>query len=211
VADSQASAELPGPALDGASAPVPDWEPGVLAALYNAAFSSPGSERIGVLVGAPSATSAPSRISAMIPASTAEPPGRAQLDHAAWAYIHSTMARYYGGLDIVGWWVSRPGPDTQLDPVDLEAARVSFARPTQFGFVFDSEHRRVAFYGWRGGGYCRLHEELVPRRLARPHERIAGAGKAAATAFALGVFGGVAGWLLTGRPGLITMSGGGLL
>ena len=135
---------LSGPA-EGASASVPEWDPGVLDALYEAAFSSPGSERIGVLVGAPSVTSAPPRIAAMIPASTAEPPARAQLDHAAWAYIHSTMARYYSGLDIVGWWVSRPGPDTELDPVDLDAARESFGRPTQFGFVFDSE-RSVSPY-----------------------------------------------------------------
>jgi hypothetical protein len=100
----------------------------------------------------------------MISASTARLPRRAQLDHEAWAHVHATMARCYAGLDIVGWWISRPGPSAELDEAELVCAGESFARPSQFGFVFDSRRRRVALYGWRGGRYVRVREGPVPRR-----------------------------------------------
>jgi hypothetical protein len=73
----------------------PDWDPGVLEALYEAAFSEPGAEIVGVLVGLPSRTNTPSRIAAMIPASSVQPPHRAQLGHSEWAYIHQMMARQF--------------------------------------------------------------------------------------------------------------------
>ncbi|MHB8243419.1 MAG: hypothetical protein ACYDHN_15700, partial [Solirubrobacteraceae bacterium] len=180
----------------------PEWEDGVLGALYDAAFSKPGAEIIGVLVGQPTQTNVPPRIAAMIPAGTARPPSRAQLDHPAWAYIHSTMARYYSGFDIVGWWVSRPGPSTTLDRIDLESASEWFARPTQFGFVFDSQHRRAALYGWHSGRYTQIHEGPVPHRLTRPGERLPSVSRAAATAFGVGAALGLAGWIAAGQPSL---------
>jgi hypothetical protein len=186
----------------GTSPPVPQWDEGVLQALYDAAFSKPGFEIVGVLVGYPSPTSMPQRISAMIPASTARAPEHAQLNHQAWAYIHSVMARYYAGLDIVGWWVSRPGPDTELGHAELEAAAESFARPNHFGFVFDSRHRRAALYGWHEGRYACIHEQLVPRRLTRAPARVASPLRPALAAFGLGLGLGIAGWLAAGSPGL---------
>lgn len=180
----------------------PEWDDGVLQALYEAAFSQPGAEIVGVLVGQPSRTSVPPRIAAMIPASTARFPERAQLNHEAWAYIHSTMARYYAGLDIVGWWVSRPGPNAELDLAELMAAGESFARANQFGFVFDSRHRRAALYGWHDGGYVRLQEGPVPRQLIRPRATGARPQRAALTAVGVGLALGVAGWITAGRPGL---------
>lgn len=180
----------------------PEWEEGVLRALYEAAFSQPEAEIVGVLVGQPSRSETPSRIAAMIPASTARLPKRAQLGHEAWAYIHATMARYYAGLDIVGWWISRPGPDADLDRAELEAAGEFFARPSQFGFVFDSRHRRAALYGWQEGRYVRIHEEPVPRRLTRPSARRVSPLRPALTAFGLGAGAGIAGWLAAGSPGL---------
>jgi hypothetical protein len=186
----------------GASPLVPEWDEGVLQALYEAAFSKPNSEIVGVLVGLPSRTSLPQRISAMIPANTALAPEHAQLNHQAWAYIHSTMARYYPGLDIVGWWVSRPGPDTKLGHAELEAAAESFARPNQFGFVFDSQHRRAALYGWHDGRYEHIHEQLVPRRLTRAPARAASPLRPTLMAFGLGLGLGIAGWLAAGSPGL---------
>jgi hypothetical protein len=182
--------------------PAPEWDEGVLQALYEAAFSKPDSEIVGVLVGHPSRTSMPQRISAMIPASTARAPEHAQLNHQAWAYIHSTMARYYAGLNIVGWWVSRPGPDTKLGQAELDAAAESFARPNQFGFVFDSQHRRAALYSWHDGRYVHIHEQLVPRRLTRAPARVASPLRPALTAFGLGLGLGIAGWLAAGSPGL---------
>jgi hypothetical protein len=180
----------------------PEWDEGVLQALYDAAFSKPGSEIVGVLVGQPSHTSVPSRIAAMIPASTARYPDRAQLNHQAWAYIHSTMARYYAGLDIVGWWVSRPGPGTELDQAELLAAGEWFARPNQFGFVFDSQHRQAALYGWDNGRYVRVGTGPVPRRLTRPGRTATSPLRPALMAFGLGVVLGFAGWLAAGNPGL---------
>jgi hypothetical protein len=138
----------------------------------------------------------------MIPASTARFPERAQLNHEAWAYIHSTMARYYAGFDIVGWWVSRPGPDTSLEHSELQAASESFARPNQFGFVFDSRHRQAALYGWQEGRYVCIHEGPVPRRLTRPTARRVNPLRPALTAFGVGAGMGLAGWLASGRPGL---------
>lgn len=186
----------------GAPLPAPEWDEGVLQALYEAAFSKPDSEIVGVLVGRPSRAGMPQRISAMIPASTAPAPEHAQLNHQAWAYIHSTMARYYAGLSIVGWWVSRPGPDTKLGHTELAAAAESFARPNQFGFVFDSRHRRAALYGWHDGRYAFIHEQLVPRRLTRAPTRVASPVRPALTAFGLGLGLGIAGWLAAGSPGL---------
>jgi len=186
----------------GVSPRAPEWDEGVLQALYEAAFSKPDSEIVGVLVGHPSLTSMPQRISAMIPASTAPAPKHAQLNHQAWAYIHSMMARYYTGLDIVGWWVSRPGPDTKLGNAELEAAAESFARPNQFGFVFDSQHRRAALYGWHDGRYVYIHEQLVPRRFTRAPARGANPLRPALTAFGLGLSVGIAAWLAAGSPGL---------
>jgi hypothetical protein len=180
----------------------PEWEEGVLGALYDAAFSQPGAEIVGVLVGQPSRTAIPPRIAAMIPASTARVPERAHLNHEAWAYIHATMARYYSGLDIVGWWISRPGPDASLDNSELEAAGESFARPNQFGFVFDSKHRQAALYGWREGRYVQVREGPVPRRLTRPRVSGISAWRSSLAAFGLGAAMGIAGWLAAGKPGL---------
>jgi hypothetical protein len=180
----------------------PEWNVGVLQALYEAAFSKPGSEIVGVLVGHPSSTTVPPRVAAMIPASTARYPQRAQLNHQAWAYIHSMMGRYYAELEIVGWWVSRPGPGTELDQSELEAAGETFARPNQFGFVFDSRHRQAALYGWQDGRYIRFHEGPVPRGLTRPGAKASSPVRPALTAFGLGVMIGVAAWLAAGNPGL---------
>jgi hypothetical protein len=170
--------------------------------LYEAAFSQPGAEIVGVLVGYPSRTTVPPRIAAMIPASSARFPDRAQLDHDAWSYIHATMARYYANLEIVGWWMSRPGPDAALARAELEAAGESFARANQFGFVFDSRHRRAALYGWHDGRYVRVHEGPVPRRLTRPQAAAASPLRSAISAVGLGAAMGLAGWLAAGKPGL---------
>ncbi len=190
-----------GAALAGIAAN-PDWDEGVLEALYEAAFSQPGAEIIGVLVGLRSQTAAPPRIAAMIPASTARFPQRAALDHSAWAYIHSTMARYYAGLDTVGWWVSRPGPDTHLDEHELAAAGSLFTRPGQIGFVFDSQHRSAALYGWHDGHYHRLHEGPIPRRLTRARPT-GSPWPLALSAVGIGVAMGVLVWFAAGQPGLM--------
>jgi hypothetical protein len=200
MADSRATL-----AASARTVPNPKWDAGVLEALYEAAFSQPGAEIIGVLVGQPSRTSTPPRIAAMIPASTAEYPHRPQLNHEAWAYIHSTMARYYAGLDIVGWWISRPGPNTELDETELLAAGETFARPSQFGFVFDSTHRTAALYGWHDGHYLRVRDGPVPRQLTRPRP-VGSSLRPALTALGIGVTIGVVGWLAAGQPGLSLMS-----
>jgi hypothetical protein len=187
----------------GAGAPGgPIWDEGVLQALYEAAFSQPAAEIVGVLVGQLAHADAPPRIAAMIPASTAQLPRRAQLDHSAWAYIHATMARYYTGLEILGWWVSRPGPSAALDAAELVSAGEAFARRNQFGFVFDSRHRQAALYGWSADGYVRLYEGPVPRSLTRPRATAGSAARSALTAVGLGLAMGIAGWLAAGRPGL---------
>src|SRR5436190_734385 len=103
-----------------ANGPGPGWEDGVLSSLYRVAFSTPDREVGGVLVGVGATDGRPPQIQAIIPAAEGYTPGQASnFTHQTWAFVHETMARHYEGLEIVGWYVSRPGAGTELTPGDL--------------------------------------------------------------------------------------------
>ena len=192
----------------GEGRPAPQWDEGVLQALYEVAFSERDTETIGVLVGQLSLGPAPARIAAMIPAGKARPPERARLNHQAWAYVYDMMTRHYGGLEIVGWWLSRPGPSTDVDGDELSAAAQTFAKPGQFGFVFDSVHRRAAYYVLDVGGYRRAQEQPVPRQITRARPTRDATVRTGVTAFTGGVLLGVAAWVALGAPGLLLSRNG---
>jgi hypothetical protein len=187
----------------GEGSPAPQWDDGVLRALYEVAFSEEDTEAIGVLVGQLSLGPAPARIAAMIPAGKARPPERARLTHEAWAYVYDMMSRHYVGLEIVGWWLSRPGPSTDVDAGELAAAAQTFAKPGQFGFVFDSVHRRAAYYVLDMGGYRRAQEQPVPRLITRARPTRDATVRSGVAAFTGGIVLGVAAWVALGTPGLL--------
>jgi hypothetical protein len=206
--DSEHEWLAPPPAGLGDGRPAPQWDEGVLQALYEVAFSEKDTETIGVLVGQLSMGPAPARIAAMIPAGKARPPERARLTHQAWAYVYDMMSRHYGRLEIVGWWLSRPGPSTDVDAGELAAAAQTFAKPGQFGFVFDSVHRRAAYYVLDVGGYRRAHEQPVPRQITRARPTRDATVRSGATVFTGGVVLGVAAWVALGAPGLLLSRSG---
>ncbi len=144
-----------------------DWDSELLRALYQLVFSSPDREVAGVLVGSPaeqSETGLPV-VRAAIPATQGFVPGEASMfAHITWAHINETMARYYPGLETVGWYVSRPGHGTGLIPQDVANHARWFGRPGQILLVVDSLSHRAALYADGRGGLVQLTEGPVARR-----------------------------------------------
>ncbi len=173
-------------------APV-DWDAGVLKALYELVFSTPDRELAGVLVGVPSAGSETGLplIRAAIPATQGFMPGQASLFvHQTWAQVHATMARYYGGLEAVGWYVSRPGQGTGLTESDVLNHQRWFARRDQVLLVVDSLSHHAALYAWSNGRLVRVTEGAVARRYTRPPRPglpVAGIGLLAVLGIAIGI------------------------
>lgn len=151
--------------------PAPDWDSELLYALYQLVFSSPDREVAGVLVGSPadqSETGLPV-VRAAIPATQSFVPGEASMfAYMTWAHVHEAMARYYAGLETVGWYVSRPGRGTGLTPQDVANHARWFGRPGQILLVVDSLSHRAALYGYGPGGLVPLTEGPVARRYTHP-------------------------------------------
>lgn len=153
----------------GAVAESPDWERGVLESLYEVAFSATDREIAGVLVGVPAPAGSPSSVQAVIPASHGHTPGQAAMfSHETWAYVHQAMGRHYRGLEVVGWYVSRPGQGTALLEADLLNHQRWFTRADQILLVLDSRAYRGSLYAWANGGLRQVHEGPVARRYVRP-------------------------------------------
>jgi len=159
---------VPGAPLTPISEASPDWAHGVLASLYQAAFSAPDREVAGVLVGRAGAGTEQPHIQAIIPATEGHQIGQAAMfGHDSWAYVHDAMARHYPGLDLVGWYVSRPGNGCALTPADLLNHQRWFSHAHQVLLVLDSRTHRGALFGWRGAQLSCLHEGPVARRYTR--------------------------------------------
>ncbi len=173
-------------------APV-DWDAGVLKALYELVFSVPDREVAGVLVGMPPAVSGTGLpfVRAAIPATQGFVPGQASLFvHQTWSQVHGTMARYYAGLEAVGWYVSRPGRGTGLTEADILNHRRWFARSDQILLVVDSLNHKAAVYAWSGAQLVRVTEGAVSRRYTRPPRPgfpIAGLGLLAVLGMTIGI------------------------
>ncbi len=148
-----------------------EWDSRVLATLYRLVFATPDRELAGVLVGSSpvGAGGGLPVIRAAIPATQAFLPGQAALfSHHTWAQVYDAMARHYGGLEAVGWYVSRPGQGTGLTEADVANHGRWFSRPDQILLVVDSRSHRAAIYVWSGRGLVRLTEGPVARRYTRP-------------------------------------------
>lgn len=145
------------------------FAPGVLSSLYEVAFSTPDREVAGVFAGNPGPSGSLPGIHAVIPAAQGTGLGQAAVfGHDVWAVVHQAMARHYVGLEIVGWFISRPGHGTDPGPADLANHSASFGQPHQVLLVLDSRAHRGALYGWHEGRLFQLHEGPVERRWTRP-------------------------------------------
>lgn len=146
----------------------PDWDEGVLASLYQAAFATSDREVAGVLVGSPAAAGAP-QIRAVIPAAEGLQVGQAaQFTHQTWAHVHQAMADHYQGLEVVGWYLSRPGQGTGLTDADTANHHRWFGLPHQVLLMLDSRSLRGALYTPGPTGLVQVHEGPVARRYTNP-------------------------------------------
>lgn len=153
------------------SEPPAEWDAGVLKALYELVFSQPDREVAGVLVGVPAAGTENGLpfVRAAIPTTQGFMPGQASLFvHETWAQVHATMARYYPGLETVGWYVSRPGLGTNPTESDILNHSRWFARRDQLLMIVDSVSHRAAMYVWDHGRLVQLTDGPIARRYARP-------------------------------------------
>jgi proteasome lid subunit RPN8/RPN11 len=149
----------------------PDWDSEVLRALYQLVFASTDREVAGVLVGSPPDPRGGGLpvVRAAIPATQSFVRGEAStFAYVTWAHVHDAMARYYPGLDTIGWYVSRPGGGTALTTADLANHRRWFDRPGQIVLVVDSLSHRAALYGQEGHELVPLTEGPVARRYTHP-------------------------------------------
>jgi hypothetical protein len=169
-----------------------DWDSEVLRALYQLVFAAPDRELAGVLVGSSDSGSGLPVVRAAIPATQGFAPGDASMfAYVTWAHVHAAMARYYPGLDTVGWYISRPGNGTGLRPEDLANQRRWFDRSGQILLVVDSLSHRAALYGYHDGRLTALTEGPVARRYThppRPRYPVAGVGVLAVSGVAFGAF-----------------------
>jgi proteasome lid subunit RPN8/RPN11 len=141
------------------------WNAELLATLYELVFSAPDRELAGVLVGVAAGDEQPLPvIRAVIPASEGFAVGHAAIfDNQIWARIHADMTRYYTGLDVVGWYVSRPGCGTGLSEAEALNHGRWFARPDQILLVVDSQTHRAAIHAWVQGRLVSVAEGAVTR------------------------------------------------
>lgn len=145
----------------------PDWSGGVLESFYRVVFARPDVEISGVLVGRVGSMGA-ARVEAVIPLHEAGLLGAgAAFSHQGWAYAHSVMAQHYLGLEIVGWYVSRPNAGTRLAPSEVAQHARWFPQPHNIALVVDSAAMRGALLGWRDGQLAELHEGPIERRYTR--------------------------------------------
>jgi proteasome lid subunit RPN8/RPN11 len=181
---------------------VPDWDRGVLNALYELAFATPGVEVGGVLVGRDQGPGHPPRIDAVIPAMEARTSREhAVFTHDVWAYVYERMGRYYQGLEIVGWYVSRPGGLGQLTQLDQAIHQQWFRHPRQIVMVFDSGCYHGALWTWSPEGLRLVQEGRVSRRYLRSRST-AVAPTVLVTLVLLGVLFGLALFFASGQPSL---------
>ncbi len=146
-----------------------DWDSEVLRALYQLVFAAPDRELAVVLVGSPPGDPGLPVVRAAIPATQSFVAGQAStFVHATWSHIHDAMARYYPGLDTVGWYVSRPGTGTATTHADLANHKRWFDRPGQILLVVDSLSHSAALYEYSHGDLVRLTEGPVARRFTHP-------------------------------------------
>jgi hypothetical protein len=113
--------------------------------LYEIVFSRPDLERSGILVGRLNPGSIPA-VAAVIPLRDAARSRRAAIGHAEWAYALESMAAYYQGLEIVGWWVSRPGGRARAGKTDAETHSQFFHVRDQVLLLFDTSSRTAAVF-----------------------------------------------------------------
>jgi hypothetical protein len=151
----------------------PGWSRGVLESFYRIAFARPHAEDAGLLVGGVE-PSGGAHVRAVIPLDASGIAGAAAaFSHRGWAFAHDVMARHYPGLEIVGWYVSRPAGPAALTADETLAHERWFPQPHAVALVLDSRSMRGSLVGWRDGRLTELHEGPIERRYTHaPPQRV---------------------------------------
>ncbi|MDX8152097.1 hypothetical protein SK069_10870 [Patulibacter brassicae] len=147
----------------------PDWGREMLRQLSAVALAAPDREVAGVLVGDRDADGAISSIGGMVEAAEGTQLGQAAMfGHDIWAAVRRKAQRRFAGLEVVGWYLSRPGYGTALLPADEHNHRTWFASGQQLLLLIDSRTLRGAMYLSDGQRLVCVHEGPIERRYLRP-------------------------------------------
>ena len=144
-----------------------DFNEGVLSSLYAVCFARPDVESAGAFIGQFRGPADLPMVFAVVPAvDNAEVGFAVPFSHQAKAVMFQAMASHYPGLDLVGFYVSRPGGGGELT---LAAAFArDFTDPRQFALLLDPRSHHGSLHRWREGRVERLHEGPVARRSIGP-------------------------------------------
>ena len=182
-----------------AAAPtLPHWQRGTLETLQQHAFDAAGRELSGVLAGRLDRDRGSVVVCEMIAVAAGAPGTGAAFDHAAWARVHRQLGRH-PDLELVGWYVSRPGYGLFLTAAEVGMHQQYFPRPEHFALVIDSQAGRGGLFGLRGN-----HIELIDagpiERRASPAPPARSPLRAWAALTGAGAALGLAAWVATGAP-----------
>ena len=182
-----------------AAAPtLPHWRRGTLETLHEHAFDGSGSELSGVLAGRFDPERSAAVVYELIVVGAHAAGTGAAFGHGAWAHIHRQLSRH-PDLELVGWYVSRPGFGLFLTPAEVEMHRRYFPRAEQFALVLDSQASRGGVFARRGDRIELVDAGSIERRAIAPRPARAPVRAWAALAGG-GVALGLAAWLAAGGP-----------
>jgi hypothetical protein len=179
----------------------------VLSALWTSVASAGKAVTAGVLVGAIDPQGTGARVIGVVPTLSHGRPGEPALDLTKWGWVHSAIDRYYAGGKAIGWYLSRPGHQAQLDETSLSLHRSYFPNGPSVLLLIDPRSGSAALHAGADGTLelvQRLRTDLAAD--AAPMAPVASGSAGAASvlvpvAAAAGVVAGVGLWLWAGLPG----------
>jgi hypothetical protein len=184
----------------------------VLSALWTSLAAAGQAVAAGVLVGGIDPAGTGPQIVGVVPTLSHGRTDEAPLDLAKWGWVHSAIERYYQGSRAIGWYLSRPGHQAQLDASALALHRSYFPSGPSVLLLVDPTSGSAALHAGADGSL-----ELV-RQLRGEPIAVAGHARGAAAVSGtsavdrvpvsmlpivatFGVVIGVGLWLWAGLPG----------